>query len=36
MYSGRRIIASFVNVTVRGEKDGKGKGKQDGEESEYV
>jgi hypothetical protein len=26
MYSGRNLTASFGNVTVRGEKDGKGKG----------
>jgi hypothetical protein len=27
VYSGHKITASFGNVTVRGEKDGKGKGK---------
>jgi hypothetical protein len=32
-YSGRKITASFGNVTVRGEKYGKGRGEHDGEQS---
>jgi hypothetical protein len=36
MYSGRKITASLGNITIRGETDGKGKGKHDGEESEHV
>jgi hypothetical protein len=33
MYSGRKITASFGNVTVRGEKMERARGKHDGEES---